>query len=248
LLLKEKQAAREILARRLDTAEMFVTDKREIGERLALDGASDQALGRAEAATRAAEDRARTLRAALSQLDEQIAETERQLRVVVERRYRDTVADWLDARAAAIAEAAPGYDTASSALIEAVTKSTAALPEANSLAADLEAMRCEVALVVERLSTELRTAAARTRLGEAQIAFWAPPEAANVSSPENAREAISASSQYAASMNEGSESKSVAQASLDTPAVEQIDVSDQSESASSEAQPDSASIEDHAAA
>src|SRR5262245_8937139 len=79
LVLKDKQGAREKLARRLDTAEMFVTDKREAGERLALDGASDQALGRAEAATRAAEDRARTLRAALAQLDEQIAETEREL-------------------------------------------------------------------------------------------------------------------------------------------------------------------------
>ena len=215
---------------------MFVTDKREAGERLALDGASDQALGRAEAATRAAEDRARTLRAALAQLDEQIAEIERELRTAVERRYRDSVADWLEARAAAIAQAGPAYDAGSFALIEAVTKSAAALPEASSLAADLEAMRREVAAVVERISTELRTAATRTRQGEARIAFQAPAP----SPPEIGREAISATSQSAASMSETSAVGPAPQASSSTAgSVEKVDVSDDTENEASK--PDEAS-------
>ena len=236
-VLKDKQTARQGLVRRLDTAEMFVTDKREAGERLALDGASDQALGRAEAATRAAEDRARTLRAALAQLDEQIAEIERELRTAVERRYRDSVADWLEARAAAIAQAGPAYDAGSFALIEAVTKSAAALPEASSLAADLEAMRREVATVVERISAELRTAATRTRQGEARIAFQAPPP----SPPEIEREAISATSQSAASMSETSAVGSAPQASSATAgSVEKVDVSDNAESEASKPAPEQA--------
>ena len=234
-VLKDKQTARQGLVRRLDTAEMFVTDKREAGERLALDGASDQALGRAEAATRAAEDRARTLRAALAQLDEQIAEIERELRTAVERRYRNSVADWLEARAAAIAQAGPAYDAGSFALIEAVTKSAAALPEASSLAADLEAMRREVATVVERISAELRTAATRTRQGEARIAFQAPPP----SPPEIEREAIS--SQSAASMSETSAVSSAPHASSATAgSVEKIDVSDNAESEASKPAPEQA--------
>lgn len=219
-VLNDKQAARQSLVRRLDTAEMFVTDKREAGERLALDGASDQALGRAEAATRAAEDRARTLRAALAQLDEQIAGIERELRSAVERRYRDSVADWLDARAAAIAQAGPAYDAGTFALIEAVTKSAAALPEANSLAADLEAMRREVGTAIERISVELRSAALRTRQGEARIAFQALPSPQHIG-----HETILATSQPAASMVETSASM--------VRAVEEADVSDKPEGESS---------------
>ncbi len=110
MALRDKQELRQKLARRLNTAEMFVTDRREAGERLALDGASDEALGRAEASTRAAEDRARTLRAALAQLEAQITEMERELGATVERRYRDTVADTLETLVAGIAQTAPGYD------------------------------------------------------------------------------------------------------------------------------------------
>lgn len=234
IALKDKQAARQNLVRRLDTAEMFVTGKREAGERLALDGASDQALGVAEAATRAAEDRARTLRAALAQLDEQIAETERELRAAIEQRYRDTVANWLEARAAAIARAAPGYDAGSSALIEAVTKGATALPEASSLAADLEAMRREVGAAVELISAELRTAAIRTRLGEAKIAFRTSPEAATPSPLEIGREGVSASSEYAASISARSGIRSAPRTNPTMAgSVEQVDRSEKPESESS---------------
>jgi hypothetical protein len=174
--LRTKRALRQDLARRLNTAEMFVTDRREMGERLALDGASDSVLGRAEAATRVAEDRARTLRAALAQLDAQIADIERELGVVVERRYRDTVADALEAMVTAIGEAAPQYDVVAARLIDAVKKSAEVLPEAASFAADLDAVRREVDAASALICKELRAAAARTRSGEAKIALRAPFE------------------------------------------------------------------------
>jgi hypothetical protein len=174
--LQTKRALRQDLARRLNTAEMFVADRREMGERLALDGASDAVLGRAEAATRVAEDRARTLRAALAQLDAQIADIERELGVVVERRYRDTVADALEAMVTAIGEAAPQYDAVATRLIDAVKKSAEVLPEAASFAADLDAVRREVDAASALICKELRAAAMRTRSGEAKIALRAPFE------------------------------------------------------------------------
>jgi hypothetical protein len=249
IVLKDNQALRQGLVGRLDTAEMFVSDKRQAGERLALDGASDEALGWAEAATRVAEDRARTLRAALTQLDEQIADAERALRTAAEQRYRDSVADWLEARAAAIARAAPGYDAGSSALIEAVTQSTSALPDASSLAADLEAMRLEVRASVELISAELRAAATRTRSGEARIAFQASPEAAAGSPTESAE--VTASRIARSAVRSALRARPTAAGS-----VEQVDAGDKPESESKPAleQADSASktdakmIKHHAAA
>ena len=70
--LKEKQAARENLAERLNTAEAMLGERRDAAERLALAGAADAQLDRAETYMRAAEDRAKTLRTAMAQLDEQI--------------------------------------------------------------------------------------------------------------------------------------------------------------------------------
>ncbi len=176
MALRDKQELRQRLARRLNTAEMFVTDRREAGERLALDGASDDSLGRAEASTRSAEDRARTLRAAMAQLEAQISEIERELGATVERRYRDTVADTLETLVAGITQAIPAYDTAATALIKAVIKSAAALPEATVLAADLEAIRREVDSAATLMCAELRAIAARTRSGEAKIIFRAPSD------------------------------------------------------------------------
>jgi hypothetical protein len=178
IALRDKQELRQRLARRLNTAEMFVTDRREAGERLALDGASDESLGRAEAGTRSAEDRARTLRAALAQLEAQISEIERELGATVERRYRDTVADTLETLVAGVAQTAPAYDAAATALLKAVAKTVAALPEATALAADLEDMRREVVLLTTLLRAELRGIAARTRSGEAKIIFRAPSDPA----------------------------------------------------------------------
>src|SRR5882757_6145112 len=77
--LKEKLAARQKLAERLSVAEAELGEKRAAAERLAVAGAANARLDRAEAKMRAVEERARTLRAALAEFDEQIASTERAL-------------------------------------------------------------------------------------------------------------------------------------------------------------------------
>ena len=63
--LKDKQAARQKLADQLSIAETLLGEKRAAAERLAVAGAANAQLDRAEANLRAVEERAKTLRARL---------------------------------------------------------------------------------------------------------------------------------------------------------------------------------------
>ncbi len=107
--LKDKQAARQKLADRLGIAETELAEKRVAAERLAVAGATNAQLDRAEANMRAVEDRARTLRAALAEFDEQIVSTERALADAKAQRDRELVADQIEAMAAAIEQAARDF-------------------------------------------------------------------------------------------------------------------------------------------
>ena len=90
---KNKHAARQKLAGRLGLAETVVAAKRAAAERLAVAGATDAKLGRAETELRAVEERAKALRAELADADEQIASTERTLAEAKAQRDRDLTAD-----------------------------------------------------------------------------------------------------------------------------------------------------------
>ena len=109
--LKEKLAARQKLAERLSVAESELAEKRTAAERLAVAGAANARLDRAEAAMRAVEDRTKAMRAELLEFDEQVASAERALADAKAQRDRDTMADQIEAMAAAIERAAPGFDT-----------------------------------------------------------------------------------------------------------------------------------------
>ncbi len=73
--------------------------------------------------------------------------------------------------AAAITQAVPGYDLAATALIEAVTKSAASVPEATTFAIHLDAVRRDVGSAATLICSELRSAATLTRSGNARIGF-----------------------------------------------------------------------------
>ena len=173
--LKDKQAARQKLADRLSIAETVLAEKRAAAERLAVVGAANAQLDRAEANLRDVEERAKTQRAGLVEFDEQIASTERALADAKAQRDRDTVANQIEAMAAAIAQAAPGFNAGAAALVEAVTKSAASIPEATSFSTSVDAMRREVLSAADLICWELRTAAVRTRAGNANTAFSATP-------------------------------------------------------------------------
>src|SRR5712675_709697 len=174
--LKDKQAARHKLADRLSIAETVLGEKRVEAERLAVAGATNAQLDRAEANMRAVEDRARTLRAALAEFDEQIVSTQCALADAKAQHDRELVADEIEAMAAAIEQAAPGFLGGAAALVEAVTKSPVSVPEATRFSTSVDAMRREVLSAADLICWELRTLAVRTRAGNANVVSPAPPE------------------------------------------------------------------------
>ena len=77
--LKDKQAARQKLAERSSATETELVEKRSVAERLAVAGAANAKLDRAEAKLRAVDELAKALRTELAELDDQIVSTERAL-------------------------------------------------------------------------------------------------------------------------------------------------------------------------
>jgi hypothetical protein len=188
--LKNKQAARQKLADRLSVTETVLGENRAAAERLAVAGATNAQLERAEAKMRAVEDRAKTLRAALVEFDEQIASTERALADAKAQRDRESVAGQIDAMAAAIDQAAPRFRAAAAALVEAVTKSAASVPEATRFSTSVDAVRGEVLSAADLICWELRTIAVRMRVGNVNIALRASPEPEQPQPPEIERQLI----------------------------------------------------------
>src|SRR5260221_14114638 len=188
--LKDKEAARQKLADRLSIAETVLGEKRAAAERLAVAGAGNAQLDRAETNMRTVEERAKTLRAALAELDEQIASTERALADDKAQRDRDLVADEIEAMAAAIEQAARGFGAGAAALVEAVTKSAASVPEATRFATSVDAVRREVLAAADLICWELRSAAVHTRAGNANVALATQPEPEQPLPPEIERQLI----------------------------------------------------------
>jgi hypothetical protein len=188
--LKEKQAARQKLAGRVSVAETELGEKRDAAERLAVAGATNAKLDRAEAKMRAVEDRAKTLRAALAEFDEQVASTERALVDAKAQRDRNMVADGIEAMAAAIERAVPGFGAGAAALVDAVAKGAVSMPEATRFSTSVDAVRREVLAATDLVCWELRSAAVRTRAGNANIASSASPEPEQPPPPEIERHMI----------------------------------------------------------
>jgi hypothetical protein len=188
--LRDRQAARQKLADRLGIAEAELGEKRAAAERLAVAGAANAKLDRAEANMRAVEERAKILRAELAEFDEQIASTERALADARAQRDRDAAADAIEAMAAAIEQAAPGFGAGAAALVEAVTRSPASMPEATRFSASVDAVRREVLAAADLICWELRSDAVRTRAGNVNTSLRAAPEPEQPPPPEIERQSI----------------------------------------------------------
>jgi hypothetical protein len=188
--LSAKQDERRKLAARLDLAEKLLVEKRTDAEKLAVAGAAAARLERAEAKMREVEERARTLRAELADLDAQIAATERALTDAMAQRDREVAADQIEALAAAIERAGPGFGAGATALVEAVTGNRTAVTEATKFAASVDAIRREVMSATDLICWELRTIAMRTRAGNANATPAAPAEAEHTAPVEIERQRI----------------------------------------------------------
>lgn len=206
-VLKDKLAARQKLANQSSIAEKELAEKRAAAERLAVAGADSAKLDRAEAGMRAVEDRARTLRAALAELDDQVASADRALTEAKAQHDRNISADAIEAMASAIERAAPGFQASAATLIEAVTTSPASMPEATRFSTSVDAVRREIASAVDLICWELRSAAVRERAGNANIAGPTPSESAQQPSAEIERQMIY--TLHPLSWREGSETRRV---------------------------------------
>jgi hypothetical protein len=164
--LRERQTARLKLAAKSRAADAIVADRRKTAEKLAVAGAADAKLVRAESELRTVEERAKTLRAELAEFDEQLVSTERALAEARAQRERDAIADAIEAVAAAIEKAAPGFDAGAAGLLTAA-KDTASIPQAARFSASIDAVRREVLSAAELICWELRSAAVSTRSGNA---------------------------------------------------------------------------------
>ena len=188
--LKARQAERQKLADRLSLTEALLAEKRGAAEKLAVAGAANAKLERAEAAMRDVEERAKTQRAALAECDEQAASTERALVEATAQRDRNLAADAIEAMASAIEQSVPGFDAGAASLVGAVTTSTASIPEATRFSTSVEAVRREILAAADLICWELRSAAARTRAGNANVAVSVPAEPEQPPSAEIERQLI----------------------------------------------------------
>jgi len=189
-VLGAKQAERRKLVARLSVTEGLLVEKRAAAERLAVAGAANAKLERAEADMRDLEDRAKTQRAALAECDEQVASTERALADATAQRDRNLAADGIEALAGAIEQAIPKFDAGAGALVGAVTTSAASMAEATRFSTSVEAVRREILAAADLICWELRSAAVRTRAGNANVALSAAPEPEQPPSPEIERQLI----------------------------------------------------------
>ena len=189
-VLRIKQAERDKLAGRLGDAESALIEQRAAAERLAVAGASNARLEKAETKMRADEERARTLRTELADLDEQIASTDRALNDARAQRDREQLAEKIEALAAAIEGAVPGFDAGAATLVEAVTKGAAEVVEAARFSASVDAVRREVLSAADLVCWELRTIAVRTRAGNANVTPAAPVEAEQIPTIQIERQMI----------------------------------------------------------
>ena len=188
--LRDRCAARRKQADRVSVVEAFVEEKRAVAERLAVAGAPDAKLGRAETKLRAVEERARSLRAELAEFDEQIALTERALVEAKAQRDRDRLADQIEEMATAIERAVPGFGASAVALVDAVTKGAASVLEATRFSTSVDAVRREVLAAADLVCWQLRSEAARTRAGNANIAIGVTAELEQLPTQEIDRQLI----------------------------------------------------------
>ena len=175
--LKLKRAERQKLATRSVAADRLLTEKRAAAEKLAVAGAANAKLERAEAKMRSVDDQARTLRTELAELDEQIVATERALVDAITQRDRELLADQIEALAGSVERAVPGFGAGAAALIESISNNPAQVVEATRFATSVDAVRREVLSAADLLCWELRALAVRTRAGNANRALPAPIEA-----------------------------------------------------------------------
>jgi hypothetical protein len=133
-VLADAKAARDKLAERLRDAEIAVADLRQEAERLALDGATDEALSAAEARTREKVDRVTTLQAALTQSKTAVADLERERDEAADRKQREAISAETEALARAISSDCSRLIAIAASLHDHTSRAFVVVPESAGVA------------------------------------------------------------------------------------------------------------------
>jgi hypothetical protein len=176
------RAARDKLVGRLATAESLVTERRAGAQRQALDGVDDATLDAAEAAQRGAEDRVKTLAAALVEAERRLVNLESELAGRLDQTLRAETAATVEKLTIEIEGAAREFDTSAGALAECAHRVGLFILDARGLENFAVSARGEVPAAVEMISGILRSYATQVIAGQ-MPAVLPKPEAPQVHTP-----------------------------------------------------------------
>ena len=145
------------LTERLAAAELAIIEKKEAAKRLAIDGAADDALDKAEAAIRAAVDRVGTLTVAIQEVERQIAALEREQAKAADDALRAKTVAELEVIGRDLAKAADDFDFASGQLADVAGRIGLFIPEGAGLSHFCQAAKFEVPPTIVLLKTVLQS-------------------------------------------------------------------------------------------
>lgn len=161
------QTTRDVIKMRLALAEQAVKERHAAVRRFALDGADDDALDKAEAALRAAQDRARTLADALADADTYVREAEQRRDAAEAQKRRGEVATEIEKVAERLGEVGSEFAGLMQKMAALTERAAALTPDASGLHSFCSRALIEIPESAELLSQVLRGIATATRSGSA---------------------------------------------------------------------------------
>jgi hypothetical protein len=172
--LSAARAKRDARGKRVAAAEQLANAKRHEAEVAAADNVDDGVLDAIEQASRAAEDRQRTLAAGFMAIEAGAAEIEARLAAAVKQRDANICAIALEEMAAKIEKAFPKHVAATTELVNAIKSSIVSIPETKQLADHLIITENQIDEAVALVISELKTGAAAVRDGTRRFRTEAP--------------------------------------------------------------------------
>jgi hypothetical protein len=168
---------RDSLVERLQAAELLVSERQAAAQRLAVAGADDAALDRAEAELRKAQDRVSTLSAALDEIKQRIVALEKGEAERADQKLRAATAATLEQRAVTLEGAAAGLDVAFAAFVTATAEAAIDCLDGKGLSIFAQSAKADLGPAVQVVARELRARAAATIAGTAPATLSKEPPA-----------------------------------------------------------------------
>jgi hypothetical protein len=166
------------LTARLAVAELEVSERREDAKRLAVEGADDGVLDKAEAKLRAAQDRVATLSSALAETKQKITVLEAEQAAAADKKLRSETVAEIDKMALALTGAADDFVFAAAQLATISAPISEVAPDCSGMHAFAASARDQVPLTIPIVLEVLRYLSAEVTSGRAKATLPEPAPAA----------------------------------------------------------------------